>query len=654
MKKRLSIRGKIFSAIFSVFVLCYVVTIAIIYFQVKKIINNGIRAEIKETAQVHALKIKHDIDRAFLVAGVLARSFSDLESFPVDTRRTIFFSMLRKQLEETPDFLAVWSIWDTNSLDGLDHKYRNTVHGNDRGRPDMAFYRVDGVIKPEFDKVPDDELFKEDYVRIPWIRRKEVILDPYFYAYSEEKSDEILETSVIVPIWADERMLGIVGIDIALDYFQKVIREIQPYPGSHASLITEAGFFIGYSASNDIVGKRTENIEHSEEWADARILASMAGQKSDTIIAFHSQTLDEQVLNFITPFSISGSDAYWTLSICVPEREVFLRARGLMKLLLGIALAVSVILLGLLYWLATHLTRPLAHLTEKISLCAEGDLQVRTQLDQTDEVGDLSRSLDGFFDRLQQHIKSIRMVSEALTAAMSEISDAVGMQSRTSQQQATAIEQISASLVAITEGCRSNVNRVRQSAQESRTAADSAESGTKIANETVSMMNQIIASNQAISSITNMVNEIAFQTNLLALNAAVEAARAGEQGKGFAVVAAEVRALAHRSTSSANEIKKLLAENSTLVQEGFNIVRQSTGLFEEIQKTVKHIADELISFRDNSVAELDAIQQITLAIREMNDGLQGAAKQTENLGSMSEEIERHASQLAEISAQFTV
>jgi methyl-accepting chemotaxis protein len=102
-------------------------------------------------------------------------------------------------------------------------------------------------------------------------------------------------------------------------------------------------------------------------------------------------------------------------------------------------------------------------------------------------------------------------------------------------------------------------------------AREAARSG-EVVRDAVAAMGEIEQSSGQITQIIGVIDEIAFQTNLLALNAGVEAARAGDAGRGFAVVAQEVRALAQRSADAAKEIKTLIANSTSQVARGVQLV----------------------------------------------------------------------------------
>ncbi|NUA48914.1 Methyl-accepting chemotaxis protein I [Dickeya solani] len=102
--------------------------------------------------------------------------------------------------------------------------------------------------------------------------------------------------------------------------------------------------------------------------------------------------------------------------------------------------------------------------------------------------------------------------------------------------------------------------------------------------------NAVISATAArVADILTMIDGIAFQTNILALNAAVEAARAGEQGRGFAVVAGEVRSLAQRSAQSAREIKVLMQDSQTQVNEGAEIARVAGETMSDVASSVSQV-----------------------------------------------------------------
>ena len=129
---------------------------------------------------------------------------------------------------------------------------------------------------------------------------------------------------------------------------------------------------------------------------------------------------------------------------------------------------------------------------------------------------------------------------------------------------------------------KNNADSARNANQVTASTRECADRGGEVVAHAVKAMSRIEESSTKISDIIGVIDEIARQTNLLALNAAVEAARAGDAGRGFAVVASEVRNLAQRSSEAAKDIKSLIVNSTTQVQEGVDLVNRAGKSLEEI------------------------------------------------------------------------
>ena len=165
-------------------------------------------------------------------------------------------------------------------------------------------------------------------------------------------------------------------------------------------------------------------------------------------------------------------------------------------------------------------------------------------------------------------------------------------------------------------------------------------------------MQAISASSRKITDIIGVINDIAFQTNLLALNAAVEAARAGDQGRGFAVVASEVRTLAGRSAEAAREIKALIQDSVSKVDDGARLVNESGRTLGEIVASVKQVTDligEISAASNEQAAGVDGVHR---AISGMEDTTRRNADLVDKTAAATESLRGHAGTLNDLLGFF--
>ncbi|MFZ1859142.1 MAG: methyl-accepting chemotaxis protein, partial [Candidatus Competibacter sp.] len=178
------------------------------------------------------------------------------------------------------------------------------------------------------------------------------------------------------------------------------------------------------------------------------------------------------------------------------------------------------------------------------------------------------------------------------------------------------------------------------------------EQGGQVVEQAVAAMGAIHHSSKQIADIIGVIDEIAFQTNLLALNPAVEAARAGEQGRGFAVVAGEVRKLAQRSADAAKEIKALITDSVTKVEDGGALVERSGKTLQEIVTAIKKVSDIVAEMAAASREQASGIEQVNKAILQMDQTTQQNAALVEQTAAASHAMGEQAQQLQRLMAFF--
>ncbi|HEU4374871.1 MAG TPA: methyl-accepting chemotaxis protein, partial [Telluria sp.] len=225
------------------------------------------------------------------------------------------------------------------------------------------------------------------------------------------------------------------------------------------------------------------------------------------------------------------------------------------------------------------------------------------------------------------------------------------LSSRT-EQQASSLEETASSMEELTSTVKQNADNARQANSLATTASDVASRGGAVIGNVVQTMEEINSSARQIVDIIGVIDGIAFQTNILALNAAVEAARAGEQGRGFAVVASEVRNLAQRSAAAAKEIKSLIGNSVERVDAGSKLVNEAGATMQEIVESVRRVTDIMGEITAASQEQTAGIDQINVAITQMDQVTQQNAALVEEASAASEAMHEQAGKLAQVVSVF--
>lgn len=592
---------------------------------------------------------------------------------PAEDVRHILNQYIAGALQSNPNALGIYAVFLPKGLDGADDAHRgdDDLGSNEAGR--FAVYwahnaKGEPVLEVLTEKNINDStpgsnsLPYNSWYKCPLQRKSTCIIEPYT---DEVDGKPILMTSVATPIYFGDRLVGVVGIDLALsDIQQSALAFGQQLANGQGRvmLISETDTLVANSQDGSKLGQNAAQLlppdvqlnqpatmQTDERYALVRHLKLHNLATWKLFIEVPASHVRQQVDSVISVLK-QGQDSQTTGVVI----------SGLLIVLFG---TLTVILL------AIRITKPLRQVTSALQQISsgEGDLTQRIKVQSQDEVGVLAghfnhfvSQLGGMIESMADSIKETLITSEKASSLAYQTSHEVAQQQEQIIMVAAASEEMSQSSVDVAKNAAHAAeasSRAEQASQSGRqvisTTTTNIESLAQKMKDSMQQVEGLAADSDNITDILLVIRSVAEQTNLLALNAAIEAARAGEHGRGFAVVADEVRGLAARTATSVTEIETVIYDLQKATNVVVTSIQQGTTLASDSALQVQ----DIISMFDtigSSVREITMRStQIATAAEEQSVVAEDISQNLQNIRSVADEVADNAQNSAKLSDVMT-
>ncbi len=451
-----------------------------------------------------------------------------------------------------------------------------------------------------------------------------------------------------IPYQLAGKFAGVATTDIRLDNVASFMQQQGGRTGGYAFVVDKQGQILYFPQNDRDHYKTVGDLVKASGWLSpvAQRLQKLRTATTDvsSVALENDGILNAPSRVMLFPMADTG----WVVGLVTPQERIVGLAKVMMRDVLEVLIPVMTLLLVGSWLVVRRLIARLDDTRQALDDIAQGDGDLTRRLDVKgkDEISAIAEAFNLFVDKIAAIMLTVRSSSEVVANNAVSLADSNTELSTRVTQQAAALEESAAAMEQLNATVHQNAGNTQLADELSESTAQTANRCGDVMHGVISTMDNVSASSGRMVEIVSVIDSIAFQTNILALNAAVEAARAGDAGRGFAVVASEVRTLAQRSATAAQEIKALIDESVSHVDNSSQQIHHAGDRLQELVGHVRQVRQLMGEIRVAGEEQRKGVAEVTLAVTEMDSTVQQNASLIDDAAARTQILKAEAEELA--------